>query len=894
MQKVFRYLCISAMAVILVPLMAVTVFADEQDDPIPESSEVGIQEEQGEIPVQEEEGDDPQGDSEIKSNLLEQSPLEILSWNSNSKHNQSFVVTIRGGNGYGGYTVESSSGCVATPIEADTFEISGFSPLKNYSVTFSKYGDIEYDPATLVTMTGRAQYGDGLNAVGNRYTYCDPDTGQVAFSQFVEVDGKRYYFDSQGFTTTKLGYGYVGSDRYYFNGDGSIARGFKTIDGKNYYFDQRTGRLVVSDFADIDGKRYYIGSEGTPVTNQGLGYVGADRYYFNGDGTVFRGFKILNGKTFYFDGSTGALVKSSFVEEGNRWYYIDGKGMPVTLKGYGYVGSDRYYFTGDGSIALGFQMINGHLYHFDWDSAQLTRSAFVEENDQRYYIGKDGKPTTHSGFGYVGANRYYFNGDGSVARGFRTVGSSRYHFNGATGQLTQSAFVNEGGQRYYIGKYGKPTTHSGYGYVGSTPYYFNGDGSVFRGFKNIGNSRYHFDSVTGQLTRSAFVNEGGQRYYIGKYGKPTTHSGYGYVGTDAYYFNGDGSVFRGLKDLGNSTYHFDEETGMLTRSAFFDVNGKRYFAGATGKLPTVHGFSYVGADRYYFNGDGSVRLGKQNIVGKDYYFNPVTGVLKNNNFIDLDGFTYYLDRFGELVTGKVYIGKYRYFFLNDGVLDSGLFVGKKLFYSDGTQEYADWVKRNGHIYYLNHQGTILDGQRTLNNDRYWFIHGVAQTGPQIINEIVYEFSQDGVFIPRAYNRIAEIAMSQLGHVGGYKYWDWYGWDFSVEWCACFVSWCADQGGYISRGVFPKYAYCPYGVNWFKNHGQWRGHGSEPRTGDIIFFQWDGDYEIGHTGIVIRYQDGVVYTMEGNTDHGNNYLSKCSFRSYLVDDPEIAGYGRPRY
>ena len=34
----------------------------------------------------------------------------------------------------------------------------------------------------------------------------------------------------------------------------------------------------------------------------------------------------------------------------------------------------------------------------------------------------------------------------------------------------------------------------------------------------------------------------------------------------------------------------------------------------------------------------------------------------------------------------------------------------------------------------------------------------------------------------------------------------------VEWCACFVSWCADQCGYIESGLVPKFAGCVDGAN----------------------------------------------------------------------------------
>lgn len=42
------------------------------------------------------------------------------------------------------------------------------------------------------------------------------------------------------------------------------------------------------------------------------------------------------------------------------------------------------------------------------------------------------------------------------------------------------------------------------------------------------------------------------------------------------------------------------------------------------------------------------------------------------------------------------------------------------------------------------------------------------------------------------NNIVEVARQQIGNSGGQPYWSWYGFDSRVEWCACFVSWCANE------------------------------------------------------------------------------------------------------
>ena len=87
--------------------------------------------------------------------------------------------------------------------------------------------------------------------------------------------------------------------------------------------------------------------------------------------------------------------------------------------------------------------------------------------------------------------------------------------------------------------------------------------------------------------------------------------------------------------------------------------------------------------------------------------------------------------------------------------------------------------------------------------------------------------------------IVTVALSQVGNTGGAPYWSWYGFDSRVEWCACFVSWCANECGYIDAGVIPKFAACAsQGVPWFKERGLWQDNSYEPRPGDIIFFDWD--------------------------------------------------------
>lgn len=101
-------------------------------------------------------------------------------------------------------------------------------------------------------------------------------------------------------------------------------------------------------------------------------------------------------------------------------------------------------------------------------------------------------------------------------------------------------------------------------------------------------------------------------------------------------------------------------------------------------------------------------------------------------------------------------------------------------------------------------------------------------------------------------------------MGAQPYWSWYGFGGRVEWCACFVSWCANECGYIDAVIIPKFAGCVWGVQWFQERGQWQSGSYEPQPGNIIFFNWKGDGESDHVGIVERFENGTVYTVEGNS------------------------------
>lgn len=116
-----------------------------------------------------------------------------------------------------------------------------------------------------------------------------------------------------------------------------------------------------------------------------------------------------------------------------------------------------------------------------------------------------------------------------------------------------------------------------------------------------------------------------------------------------------------------------------------------------------------------------------------------------------------------------------------------------------------------------------------------------------------------------------------------------------DWCTSFVDWCIYMAANQDSKAAQKAVYytdvygasCTYSVGYYKAAGRfWARKAASPTPGDQIFF--GDDANIRHTGLVERVTDGVIYTIEGNS---GNAVRR---RSYALSNPDIYGYGRPKY
>lgn len=190
--------------------------------------------------------------------------------------------------------------------------------------------------------------------------------------------------------------------------------------------------------------------------------------------------------------------------------------------------------------------------------------------------------------------------------------------------------------------------------------------------------------------------------------------------------------------------------------------------------------------------------------------------------------------------------------------------------------YITWANNHYSGYSMANAAEFSD---KMAKEKGWESYGDKQYVPHVLR--YYSLGR----IPNGAGNqaIVQTALSQEGN-SGETYWKWYGFNSRVSWCACFVSWCAEQCGYLESGIMPKFSLCSDGVKWFQDKGQFKDGSYTPSAGNIIFFDRGADGTIDHVGIVESVSKGNVNTVEGNSGDA------VKRRSYPIGDSQIYGYG----
>ncbi|WP_343092510.1 glycoside hydrolase family 70 protein [Streptococcus salivarius] len=460
-----------------------------------------------------------------------------------------------------------------------------------------------------------AKYMNGTNILGrgNRYVLSNDATGR--YYQVTDngiflpkpltdqggktgfyYDGKGMaYFDNSGFQAKNAFIKYAGN-YYYFDKEGYMLTGRQDIDSKTYFF-LPNGIQLRDSIYQQDGKYYYFGSFGEQykdgyfvfdVPKEGTSETEAKFRYFSPTGEMAVGLTYAGGGLQYFD-------ENGFQAKGTKYVTPDGK----------------LYF---------FDKNSGNAYTNRW--AEID-GIWYEFNDQGYAQAKKGEFYTTDG-----STWFYRDAAGKNVTGALTLDGHEYYFR-ANGAQVKGEFVTENGKISYY------TVDNGYKVkdkffeVNGKWYHADKDGNLATGRQTIDHLNYYFNADGSQVKSDFFTLDGGKTWYYAKDNGEIVTGAYSVRGKN-YYFKEDGSQVKGdfVKNADGSLSYYDKDSGERLNNRFLTTGNNVW---------------------YYFK-DGKAVTGRQNIDGKEYYFDHLGRQVKGSPISTPKGVEYYESVLGERVT----------------------------------------------------------------------------------------------------------------------------------------------------------------------------------------------------------------------------------------------------
>lgn len=102
-------------------------------------------------------------------------------------------------------------------------------------------------------------------------------------------------------------------------------------------------------------------------------------------------------------------------------------------------------------------------------------------------------------------------------------------------------------------------------------------------------------------------------------------------------------------------------------------------------------------------------------------------------------------------------------------------------------------------------------------------------------------------------------------------------NYGYDWCAAYVS---DK---LLKPIGEKwFSSCTQMRNYFNQKGRVNHDYATAEVGDIILFDWDASGDCDHVGIVVDNNNGIITTIEGNTDGDHWKLSKVAKHQYKTN------------
>ena len=360
-----------------------------------------------------------------------------------------------------------------------------------------------------------------------------------------------------------------------------------------------------------------------------------------------------------------------------------------------------------------------------------VKKGWVQEADGNYYY-YNLRGVKQTGLITVDSKVYYLDPQTGARRtGVQKINGKRYFFDPETGQRKRGWITYNGNTYYFCSKWYAVT---GMKRIRGSRYYFNYKGVLYR--NTIIRNKYAVDA-DGKV-QSGWCEINGKRYYADPKNYQIKRNGWYRIDGESYYFESDGSmrVLSGVVLRNKKRYYYDASTGEQ-KTGWVDVGKNRYyFSPRTGAAYT--GWHRIKGKYYYFSSKG--KLYRNRWVAKKYYVDA-EGV-RQYGWITLDGNKYYLnEKTGRKTTGWATIGKYRYYFDKNGVMQKDKWVNNRYLKSNGRMAKSAWV---GGVY-VDKNGKKTSKTRTpgfFSNSKYTYYLSDTyekQKGWIVDNEKYYHF-----------------------------------------------------------------------------------------------------------------------------------------------------------
>ncbi|NEF85816.1 glycosyl hydrolase 53 family protein [Ligilactobacillus murinus] len=507
------------------------------------------------------------------------------------------------------------------------------------------------------------------------------------------ADDKNTLVDTAQVKTTENKYTQenVNGNWYLKDEQGNYLTGFQEIrdQNKTVYYNPDSKQMVYGQ-QNINGNWYLFNTfDGAMQT--GLQYIRDQKKlaYYNEQGQMQYGTVEIDGQKYQADTFDGAIKGKGQTKIADNWYLFNNAGQVVD--GWQWInnqGKTVYYSPKTAQMVHGQQNITGHWYLFDKTTGAMQRG-FQNLKD------------------YGDDKTVYYNQDGWMLYGQQKIENKWYNFDTFNGAM-KTGFVKIPDQNKTV--YYAPNGQMQYGWQwvdNATRYFDTFNGAMATGQKFITGHWYLFDN-NGAMQRG-FQN-------LKDYGDNKT-----------VYYNQDGWMQYGWQWLDNATRYFDTYDGAMAIGQK-KINDHWYLFDKNGAMQ--RGFQYLPEDKKvaYYNQDGWMLYGKQDISGKTYSFNTYNGALENMDGQQKLGDHWYLFNKGEVLTG--------------------------------FQEIKD---QNKTVYYDPSTARMQYGWQTIANNKYYFdtYDGAMYTGSHLIDGVDYSFDDDGTLLPLTIQAYREMVAKEV-------------------------------------------------------------------------------------------------------------------------------------